>query len=105
MRIDFCVDKSASKVNEIVDVIFRFVIFDFRCKHNIGMLTNLANDRDERIICHFSLYIKSFPQMIVFNQCLSELGIVLIKPEFSKGVQIDQIVFVFFLAYLFQKIK
>lgn len=43
--------------------------------------------------------------MIVFNQCLSELGIVLIKPEFSKGVQIDQIVFVFFLAYLFQKIK
>lgn len=105
MRIDFCADHAASKVNEIVDIIFRFIIFDFRRKHDIGMLTDLANDCDERIIRHFSFYIKSLSQMVVFDQCLSEFGIILIKREFSISVQIDQIVFVFFLAYLFQKIK
>ena len=61
-----------SKINKIVNVVFRLVVSNVRCKHDIVTFAYLSDDIGKGIIGHFSRRIKLFRDMIIFHEGLSQ---------------------------------
>lgn len=63
---------STLEENQIIDAIFRFVVFDLGGEHHVGRFTYLTHYVGERVIGHFSLNIKLFRNVIVIEQIIRE---------------------------------
>ena len=83
----------ALKIHQIINAIFRFVIFDLGGEHDFRGFAYLTHNIGEGIIGHFALHIKLFRYVVVFQQIIGEFVVQIIIEEFTVGVRIDQIVF------------
>jgi hypothetical protein len=95
----------SSKINEIIYIVFRLIVFQFGGKHYRIEFTYLAYNVGEGIVIHRSVQVKVLGFVVIGFESIAKFNVVIVEFHFLKGVQVNIVVFIVFEANFFEQFE